>query len=79
MQTDEMPDLTQFSTRDYVSKLCYLWLSLVGPVRTNRELADAIGCDETTVGQRLRRLDEAGIIERDSSIIRIRRQQKRQP
>lgn len=73
---DELPDLSQFGARDYVSKLCFLWLATVGPVSTNRELAEAIGCDETTVGQRLKRLADAGIIERNSSTIRIRTRQK---
>ncbi|WP_425557466.1 winged helix-turn-helix transcriptional regulator [Deinococcus aluminii] len=73
---DDLPDLAQFKPRDYVTKLIFLWLSAVGPVRTNRELAEVLGVDETTVGQRLKALAESGLIERHSTVIRIRSERK---
>lgn len=60
----EYPDLAQFEKRAYALKLCYLWLSAVGPVGSNRELAEVLGLDETTVGQRLKELQDAGLIEK---------------
>jgi DNA-binding Lrp family transcriptional regulator len=73
---EEPPDLAQFKPRDYVTKLVYLWLSAVGPAETNRELADELGVDETTVGLRLRALAEAGLVERRGTLITIRQKQK---
>jgi predicted transcriptional regulator len=60
----ELPDLTQFGKRDYALKLCYLWLTAVGPVSSNRELAEVLGLDETTIGQRLKVLQDSGLIQK---------------